>query len=68
MPLAFGAGVKVKTPVGETVGAAENNDGLLLLVTEKVRAWLVSSAGPALIAVAQLPPELGEMFNDNAGR
>ena len=40
-------------PAGETAGAALKSAGFVLPVTVKVSAWPASSAGPALMAVAQ---------------
>src|SRR4029079_4216322 len=51
-PFAVAAGVNVSVPFAATAGCAENS-ALLLLLTMKFSAWLLSSAGPALIAVAQ---------------
>jgi hypothetical protein len=52
VPLAFAAGVYVRSPVGEIAGCVENN-GLLLLVTMKFTAWPDSFVAPRLMAVAQ---------------
>ena len=52
-PLAFGAGVYVNVPLAATLGCTEKSAALVLLVTMNVSVWPDSSAGPALIAVAQ---------------
>src|SRR5688572_8507986 len=51
-PLAFNAGVKLRTPVDEMVGPDWKRAGLSVL-TLKVSVWPDSSAGPALMPVAQ---------------
>src|SRR4029078_9269937 len=51
-PFAVAAGVNVSVPFAATAGCAENS-ALLLLLTMKSGAWALSSAGPALMAVAQ---------------
>ena len=53
-PLASSAGVYVSAPVASTPGPAANRPELVLPVMLKVSAWPDSSAGPALIFVAQL--------------
>jgi hypothetical protein len=54
VPKRFAAGVNVRSPVtGSIAGATEKSDALVLPVTVNVSVWLLSSAGPALIAVAQ---------------
>ena len=52
LPLALGAGVNVSVPVAEIAGATVNSAGLAG-VTRKLSVCAASSAGPALIAVAQ---------------
>ena len=49
---AFGAGCRSACRSGATAGCVENSAGLSLL-TLNVRAWPASSAGPALMPVAQ---------------
>src|SRR3954469_23596480 len=51
-PLALAAGVNDSVPLAATAGCAENS-ALLLLLTMKFSAWPLSSAGPALMLVAQ---------------
>ena len=51
-PLAFAAGVKVSVPSASMAGWTRNRSSLSLL-TRKSRAWPLSSAGPALMPVAQ---------------
>ena len=53
LPLFPRAGVNVNVPVGPMAGGTAKRV-LSLLVTEKLRVWADSSAGPALIALAQL--------------
>ena len=52
-PLASGAGVKVRVPPAVMAGCALKR-AVLLALTVKVRVWLDSFAGPALMFVAQL--------------
>ncbi len=53
-PFAFGAGVYVSAPLALIAGAAAKSDGFELPVTTNVSVCPASSAGPALMAVAQL--------------
>jgi hypothetical protein len=54
VPLAFAAGVYVKSPVtGLIAGATLNNDGLLFSVTANVNVCPLSFAAPFDIALAQ---------------
>src|SRR5690606_8900433 len=53
LPLASGAGVKVRLPVAALIaGGTENSAGLLLAVTSNVRLWPASLPGPAETFVA----------------
>src|SRR5262249_6330693 len=52
-PLGVGGGVKVSRPVGEMAGPVPKSPGLVLPVTVNVRVCPLSSAGPALMPVAQ---------------
>src|SRR5712664_4686446 len=51
-PIAPAAGVKVSAPVADTAGCAENS-AVLVVVTMKFSVCPLSSAGPALMLVAQ---------------
>src|SRR5687767_4515033 len=53
LPNAFALSEKLRTPVDEIDGPLAKSDGLLLPVMLKVTVWPDSSAGPALMPVAQ---------------
>jgi hypothetical protein len=68
LPLALGAAVYVSVPSAATAGPALNSDGFEFPVTLNETVWPDSSAGPALIAVAQPatlcgPPSSSEVWS-----
>src|SRR5262245_3276029 len=55
VPDTFAAGVNVSVPAGEIDGGTAKSEPFRMFVTLKLTVWLASFAGPAEIAVAQLP-------------
>ncbi len=53
LPNAFATGAKLNTPPAEIDGPLAKSDGLLFETTLNVSVWPDSSAGPALMPVAQ---------------
>ena len=54
-------------PVGDTAGPALNNAGLVLPVTRNVSVCVDSSAGPAIIAVAQFVTDRAPLSSSDVG-